>query len=122
MDVFIETLSETGNVRKAARKAAISRGHAYRMRSHDPDFAKAWDEAVDCAVRTVLEPEAVRRAVDGTLKPIYYKGKRVGSVREYSDTLMIVLLKAHAPEKYRERTETRHDGTIQVEVAYVDPD
>ena len=33
---------------------------------------------------------------------------------EYSDTLLIFLLKAHRPEKYRERFDVRTQGNIQV--------
>jgi hypothetical protein len=37
---------------------------------------------------------------------------RVGKVREYSDTLTIFLLKAHAPDKYRDNAKVEHSGTI----------
>ncbi len=41
-------------------------------------------------------------------KPVgWYKGKPGGTVREYSDILLIFLLKALRPEKYRERVEVR---------------
>lgn len=38
----------------------------------------------------------------------------VASVREYSDTLAIFLLKAHAPEKYRERSSIDLTGQLSV--------
>ncbi len=37
----------------------------------------------------------------------WYKGKPGGTVREYSDILLIFLLKALRPERYRERAEVR---------------
>ena len=41
-------------------------------------------------------------------KPVgWYKGKPGGTVREYSDILLIFLLKALRPEKYRERVDVR---------------
>lgn len=64
-----------------------------------------------------MEQEAFRRAVEGTEKPVFGSmGFRMGSgeigrVREYSDTLLIFLLKGARPEKYRERTEIRSDQT-----------
>ncbi len=33
-------------------------------------------------------------------------------MKEYSDTLCIFLLKAHAPEKYRERVDVKHASDI----------
>ncbi len=61
---------------------------------------EAKDEAFDA-----LEGEAHRRAVVGVLKPVYQGGQRVGAIREYSDTLLIILLKAGRPEKFRDRFE-----------------
>ena len=39
-------------------------------------------------------------------KPVFYHGEICGSVREYSDTAAIFLLKGRRPEVYRDRTET----------------
>ena len=36
---------------------------------------------------------------------MYYKGEVVGTIRKYSDTLLIFLLKGALPEVYRERYE-----------------
>ena len=69
-----------------------------------PDFALAWDVAVDAAA-DALELEARRRAVEGTEKPVFFQGYECGRIREYSDTLLIVLLKANRPGKFRERVE-----------------
>ena len=58
-----------------------------------------------------MEAEARRRGVEGTLKPVFYKGEECGQVREYSDTLLIFLLKAHDP-KYRDRQQVEHSGSV----------
>ena len=55
-----------------------------------------------------LEEKAWIRAVDGRAKPIYQGGRLVGTVQEYSDGLMVTLLKAHPREKYRENFEVKH--------------
>jgi hypothetical protein len=52
----------------------------------------------------LLEDEAMGRAVEGVEKPISVNGE-LKTIREYSDTLLIFLLKGAAPEKYRERYE-----------------
>ncbi len=53
-----------------------------------------------------LESEANRRAVEGVEKPVgWHRGQPGGYVRDYSDTLLIFLLKGLRPEKYQERLE-----------------
>lgn len=118
---FLKELARKGNVTVACDKAKIDRTWAYEVRNQDPEFAQAWDVALEEATER-LEAEARRRAADGVLEPIYYQGKRVGSVRKYSDTLLIFLLKAHAPDKYRERSSIEHEGDLTIRVEYADTD
>jgi hypothetical protein len=106
---FLDALSDTANVSAAAKKVRVSRGHMYRLRDEDIEFAAAWDEAVKLGT-AALEDEAVRRAKDGTLKPVFYRGEKVGTIREYSDTLLIFLLKARDPDKYAERVKKEVTG------------
>lgn len=107
---FLVALAQTANVTEAARLAKITRQRAYDLRDSSAEFKQAWDDALEQACDT-LELEARRRAEKGVSKTIFYKGKPVGKEINYSDTLMIFLLKAHRPEKYRERFEhTGPDG------------
>lgn len=108
-NVFLKALAESGTVTTASKKAKIGRTTAYKVREEDSVFAAAWDEALAEAVDG-MEAEAHRRAVEGTLKPVYQQGRKVGSIREYSDTLLIFLLKGAKPEKYRERSDVQHSG------------
>ena len=98
---FLKSLSDWGNVRAACHAAGITRPMAYLARDRDPKFAAAWEEALEDGV-DLLEVEARRRALRGVEKPVFYQGAQVSAVREYSDVLMIFLLKAHRPEKYRD--------------------
>lgn len=111
--VFIATLADTGNVSAAAQAAGVGRRTVYEHYDKEPDLKAAWDEAVDVAADG-MEEEAHRRAVKGTLRPVYQGGKKVGSIREYSDTLLIFMLKGARPEKYRERSDIKHSGHIDV--------
>ena len=119
---FLTALTETGNVRKAAKTIRCSTRTLYTYRHRDPAFAQDWERALAEAMDTVLEPEAMRRAVDGVVKPVYQGGKRVGTVREYSDTLLIFLLKGGKPAKYRERHEVtgQAGGPMLLKVVYED--
>lgn len=102
----------------------IGRTTAYDWRADDEDFAKAWDEALEDALDK-LELEARRRAHDGLIKKKFTpKGRPVIDPatgeqyyeREYSDTLLIFLLKGGRPEKYRERYEQKIEGEITANI------
>ncbi len=110
---FLETLARTGNIFHSAKKARIARSAPYLRKNSDPLFAQLWDEALAISVE-MLELEARRRAEKGTRKPMLYKGRVVKYVMEYSDTLMIFLLKAHAPGKYRDVVKHEQSGSLDV--------
>lgn len=116
---FLEIFYEMGTIERAAtmlkeESGSFSRRTVYNWMDRDKSFANKLEKVKPLAKANyvgVLEHEAHRRAVEGIDKPIYYQGILVDKVKEYSDTLLIVLLKANAPEKYRERTEvTGADG------------
>ncbi|WP_051285332.1 hypothetical protein [Nisaea denitrificans] len=98
---FLKALAETGNVSEAARKARLDRSNAYQIRRQDQAFADAWDDALDMAV-DLLEAEARSRAVEGVEQPRFHQGRICGTVRKYSDSLLMFLLRAHRPETFRE--------------------
>lgn len=119
-DDFIAALQKTGNISAAARKAKISRTAAYKL-YHDPiatDFKQVWDDALEIATDD-LELEARRRGQKGVLEPVYYQGEKVGQIRRYSDTLLIFLLKAHRPEKFRDNVDITSGGQPISAVAYI---
>ena len=110
---FLKALSQTGNVAGSAQLVGISRSAAYKARRTNPNFAEKWDEAIEVAT-DAMELEARRRAETGVEEQVFYQGQVVGHVRKYSDTLLIFLLKAHRPEKYRDRVEAKIDGRIEL--------
>ena len=112
-DAFLSALAETANVTGACRKAKLPRATAYQWKEADEAFAKAWDAALDVAA-DMLEDVAVQRATKGTLRPVYQGGVKVGTVREYSDRLLEVLLKAHKPGKYREHADVHVTGKLSL--------
>lgn len=102
--VFLDTLRTTVNVTLAAQAAGISSSTAYHHKKVDALFSERWDEALDEGV-DLLEAKAHQRAFEGVLEPVWHKGEEVGHVRKYSDALTMLLLKAHRPERYRERSQ-----------------
>lgn len=125
-EAFLVELAQRGNVSAACAAAGLSRVWFYAERKTDEAFAEAWNEALETAI-DAMELEARRRAVEGVEKPIVGRiGKDqdgiITHVREYSDSLMTLLLKAHRPDKYRERTDVHHSGEIVKVYAGFDPD
>lgn len=127
---FLSALSQTGNVRQACEAADVGRSTVYMLQSIDKTFAADWATALDESA-DLLEQEARRRAETGVHRLKFHNGSAIlvqargpggeplvnvdGQPimvpyveHEYSDTLMIFLLKGIRPEKYRERNETKH--------------
>lgn len=106
---FLDAFRLNGNVSASARAVEIDRNTPYGWAADDLDFKAAWEEAEQEAIDR-LEQEARRRAEEGCLEPVYQGGLLVGHKQVYSDTLMVLLLKAHRPDKYRERQSIEHSG------------
>ena len=106
-DEFLDALRSGLSVTAASFKANLARRTAYDWRAANPEFAAAWDDAIESGTDS-LEDEALRRARDGFDKPVYQAGQLVGTVREYSDALMTLLLKGRRPDKFRERLSQDH--------------
>jgi hypothetical protein len=112
---FLKALAETGIVTLAAEIIGVSRARVYQVQKEDPGFAAGWAEAEEQAA-DALEAEAWRRAVDGVREPVVSGGKLVRdddgrplAIQRYSDQLMLVLLKARRPEKFKDRAVVEHD-------------
>lgn len=112
-DRFIEAFRICGNVTKSCEISNVSRGVIYGGEgwvSQDETnagrelfserFEKARNESIE-----YIEAELYRRAVEGIEKPVYQGGKLVGHIQEYSDQLMMFLLRGLNPAKWREKFE-----------------
>jgi hypothetical protein len=96
-------------IAEATVAAQCSREIHYKWLRFDPDYADAFAEAQQMAL-SVLEEEATRRA-PGWEETRYTNDGTPYTVRKYSDVMLIVRLKALAPEKYRDsaRRDDRND-------------
>ena len=79
---FLTAFARLGTVRAATQAVKVARRSHYYWLAH-PEYAAAFHDAQEEVV-DLLAAEARRRAV------------------EYSDTLLMFLLKAEMPEKYRD--------------------
>lgn len=112
---FFATLAAGKSPTAASAAAGITRQYAYQLRREDPEFLALWDDAVEAGT-DLMEDESHRRSVEGIMRPVFYQGDECGHVREFSDVLMIVNLKARRPDKYRENIKQDVSGTLSVEI------
>ncbi|MBO6505177.1 MAG: hypothetical protein JJ850_10340 [Kordiimonadaceae bacterium] len=96
---FLNALSAGHSVRAAAEAAGAAFDEPHNWRESDRAFADRWQRAEDAGT-DVIEDEAYRRAVTGVEKPIYRGGEVVGHVADYSDSMLMFLLKSRRPDRY----------------------
>ena len=116
-EVFLSELRRHGIVSAAARAASPhAKGTCapsfYILRKNDPEFAAAWDDAIEQATGSV-ELEIHRRAVEGYDEPVYQKGELVGTITRFSDRLLELRAKGLMPDRYAvERRDVKVSGEI----------
>ena len=113
---FLNYYIELGSISKAAEKTGVTRQAHYLWLENDR-YAAAFAQARKMA-GDLLEEEARRRAVDGVDEPVYYQGRKCGTVRKYSDALLTLLLKGAKPEVYKDRVETESIGDGSSEISW----
>lgn len=104
MDAFFHCLSRNGNVTLTCNELNLNRIEVYHHKKN-PEFLARFNTAMSLGIDS-WEDEAVRRAFDGYLKPVFQQGMQVGEIREYSDTLAAMILKGGKPERYNPVTTT----------------
>lgn len=109
--MFLRDFRVWGSVTHGAKAAKVNRRTVYDWLNRDPKFKAIYNEALEEST-DLLEDEARRRAVEGVTKPTFYRGEKItgGGITEYSDQLLIILLRSRRPEKYRERMELTGKG------------
>lgn len=110
---FLAALRLSPSVTAAAAAAGVPRRRAYRARAKDAAFDRDWQSALAESI-DAIEASAFERATTGTRKPVRYRGRIVGYVYEPSDSLAMFLLRAHLPERYRDRIHTHHETPMVV--------
>ena len=86
----------------------------------DPRYRREFEHA-EALIGATIHEEIRRRAIDGWDVPIFYRGKQSGSIRKYSDRLLLLLAKAHCPE-FRDYVTVEHCGQpdVRLRVEFVD--
>lgn len=109
---FLAEFGQRGLVASSAKAAGIHRDTVYDWLKTDEAFAAEYD-VVNTLVTEKAEAEAWRRAIDGWEEPVWYEGVQCGTTTKFDSGLLTLVLKARAPEKYRERLDLRHSGPAE---------
>lgn len=108
---FLASFAEHGNVSHACRVVGIERRLVYQWQEHDEKFLAAYRDA-EISARDAIDAEIYRRGVTGVVEPVYQGKEHVGDIRKFSDVLLIFLAKGLMPEKYKDRAEVTHQGSV----------
>lgn len=104
-----------GDKHAAARAAGMSPMFLERWLKDDKEAAAEVEEATRVGWYR-LESEAIRRAVEGVEKDVYYKGFVVGQQTEYSDGLLTKLLEARNPAFKKGEQQAVFNGPTQINI------
>lgn len=110
---FLVQFAATGSVTKSVEAVSspddkLTYERVRRWLAEDETFRGMYADA-RLKFAESLELEAHRRGVQGIARSIYFQGEVVGTERQYSDTLLLALLKANLPDKYRDRVDIKVD-------------
>jgi hypothetical protein len=110
---LLDELRRLPNLSHAASKVGTTAQTVRRHMADDAAFKAEVDEALEDGA-DAIEGEAMRRAIDGTSRPVIYQGQITDTYKEVSDSLLVTVLKAHKREMYRDRSEVVHAGSMEI--------
>lgn len=127
---FLAAYRESGNVSLSCEAAGVDRTMPYQRAKTDPTFKVDWDAAKEHAADLLVQ-EARRRARDGVTRLKFWQGDLITIPmlrdgrpvlddkqqpvmvpyveHEYSDVLLIFLLKGLRPAEYRDNFKHEHE-------------
>jgi hypothetical protein len=117
---FLEAYAGCGSVTAAAAAAGINKALHYSRLQRDAEYRKAF-EALQDRVGQEIEDVLVDRAINGTKRQLFWRGKPVKTRDghlvyevDYDNQLAIALAKRFRPKLYREHVVQEHSGSINL--------
>ena len=96
----------------AAAKVGISTTTVLKWRKADPEFDAACQACYD-GVTDKLEQGCSDRAINGTQKPVHYRGELVDTYTEYDNRLSSWMLERRRPEPYHIKSVLDSGGAVE---------
>lgn len=100
MNEFIRVIRKSYcSIRKASRRSELSRTMVELLKARCPLFDRMIKDAYEDA-SDKLEEAGFKRAVDGVVEDVYYRGVKCGEKRVYSDSVLVAMLKGRKSDVY----------------------
>ena len=91
---FLDALVETSNISKSCRKVGMTLTGLYALRRREPAFHAHYQDALEEGYGR-LEMEMLERARFGVNRPVFFGGKKIATVKNYSDNTGLRILERH---------------------------
>lgn len=104
-NTFLTVLAETSNVSKACEAAPVSPARAYKLRREEPEFRRAWREALAEGYEH-LEMELLRRLREGDFTTIE------GGKYDFANALRILSAHRGTVESERSRQDDEEESAV----------
>lgn len=118
LDAIVQTLQvNCGDLFDACKRCLVSPVFVRQWMKDDKDVAALIVEAERVGA-LALQSEAIRRAVHGVEKGVYFKGEMVDTETVYSDGLLTTLLKGRMAETFggEEQRGATFNGPTQINI------
>ena len=123
IDLFLEGVCRTNNITQVCIEMNLSKTVIYAMKAQDPEFRQRLYAAQTIGIDS-WEDEAARRAFSGTDRKVFHQGIQIDTVKDYSDSIAIAMLKGAKPERYatRNSNETILGGSLGINLETLSDD
>jgi uncharacterized protein YeaC (DUF1315 family) len=113
IEPYLEALARSGMKMVAYTAADVNASTVMRHRDQHPDFEKREEAAFKEALKNVIEPEIMKRAVHGVRRLRYGRdGKILQVEREVSDQLVLRLAERLERGTWVQKQQHEHSGQI----------
>jgi hypothetical protein len=119
MQRFLAAYTRCARINLAAEKARIAKQSHYNWLEESEEYRQAF-RRMQAMIGDLAEDACVERAIFGVERPVLYQGEHVHLngkplyEREYSDPLLLALLRRLKPQEYREHTAVEISGTVNL--------
>jgi hypothetical protein len=119
MQRFLAAYIRCARINQAAETARVAKQSHYNWLEESEEYRQAF-RRTHAMIADLAEDACVERAIFGVEKPVLYQGEHVclnGKPlfeRQYSDQLLLALLRRLKPQEYREHTAVEISGSLNL--------
>ena len=110
-EAFLAAIAQRFSISAAARLVGVTRGQHYVWKREDPEYVVRYEHAQQEALDGVVD-QVFQIATGKVTKKVVSAGREIGEELDQMAVLRAaeILLRAHRPEQYRDRSTVEHTG------------